>query len=299
MGLDGPLLRMSWAMTWDSITTSTATYLATRSMLAASWSPGAPAPLTDPRGPSNYVYSLFQPVPGQAELMPTLGPMTSGANSLIYGFDSQAYLDATVEPVVSPYLYFDLMSYCNELVPDGKADGKDKWPSSVTYSNLLNEMSAAFGPPVTVPLGGPRSKGEGNYLFVRGVVDFIAGTAQFLPCIALSMSTPPPGPLAGTNFLLQALDTSGAVLQAVPFGLNPSVAEQGDTNLTSDFIVPLTADPAMHTLRALAQWGAVGLAHRQPPPAHAHAHRAERRAETSPPAPSWWPGPGTTWTGIC
>ena len=197
-----------------------------------------------PAGPPNYVYPLFQPVPGQSELLPTLGPMTAGANSLIYGFDSKAYLYASVEPVVSPYSYFDVMSYCGALVQDGK----DKWPSSVTYASLLTAINATFGPAVAVPLGVPRPKGEGNYLFVRGLVDFIAGSAQFLPCIALSMSTVPPGPLAGTNFLLQALDTSDAVLQAVPFGLSPSIAEQGDTSLTSDFIVPLAADPAIHTL---------------------------------------------------
>jgi hypothetical protein len=200
---------------------------------------------------------LFQPFDGYPKGAPTLGPMTDGDNSLIYGFDSLTYNTMPgMEPVLSPTnmapvpngpnCYFDLMSYCR------KGGLEDVWPSSVTYTALLSSINATFPPPTPAPKGGPRPKGGGaggDFLIARGTVDFNAGTAQFLPCLPLSTTTPPPAPPPGTNFFLQALDASGAVLQAIPFALEPDIVEENDTNRTAAFIVPVTADPALHTLQ--------------------------------------------------
>ena len=104
-------------------------------------------------GLRGYVHPLFQPLGGR--LKPTLGPLTNGKNSMIYGLDSLSLKTAAaIEPVLSPVdfasdtatnWYFDVMSYC------GSGGPEDGWPSSVTYPALLGEINAIFGP-LTTPL---------------------------------------------------------------------------------------------------------------------------------------------------
>jgi hypothetical protein len=216
-------------------------------------------------GMLDYVYPLFQPCEGR--LMPTLGPMTSGDNSLIYGLDTLTLHATNLEPVISPTNSrtctpcFDVMSYCGADF----TNPEDEWPSSVTYTALLSSISNTFGSPTPMqegrarllarpwPKGGPHPQGGGdgatNYLMVRGIMNFNAGTAQFLPCLPLAATTAPAMPSPGTTFLLEALDDSGNMLQAIPFALEPSITEHNDTNQTADFIVPLTADPSIHVLQ--------------------------------------------------
>jgi hypothetical protein len=76
-----------------------------------------------------------------------------------------------------------------------------------------------------------------------------SGSAQFLPCLALTATNTPPAPPPGTNFLLQALDASGAVLQTIQFALEPGLIEENDPNQVADFFVPFTADPSLHTFQ--------------------------------------------------
>jgi hypothetical protein len=206
-------------------------------------------------GPLNYAYPLFQPVLGYDRLKTTIGPMTNGDNSLIYGLDTFTLMTFPQNPVLSPVeidpfpgdpnCYYDLMSYCRNGGPE------ERWPSSVTYTSLLSGINKVFGPPAAVPRGGPRPKGGGavqNYLLARGSVDFIAGTAQFLPCLPLTTSNPPPTEMSGTNFTLEALDHTGAVLQMVQFSIQPDIGEEGDTNQIANFHLFLTATPSIHTL---------------------------------------------------
>ena len=228
------------------------------------------------QGPLNYEYPLFEPF--HSSKKPTLGPMTLGQNSLIYGLDTLTLRTTIMEPVVAPTnsptvanYYFDLMSQCTDgdcslistagatsyfreilsfcTVPDCASDNsfpEQAWPSSVTYAALLSSINTTFPYSPPVPQGGPRPKGGGgaeNYLIVRGAVDFNAGTARFLPCLPVSTATLPPGPPPGTTFLLEALDGSGAVVQAIPFALEPSIVEAGDTSQTAGFIDPCQPIP--------------------------------------------------------
>ncbi|MGO8929776.1 MAG: hypothetical protein ACLQU3_23160 [Limisphaerales bacterium] len=201
-------------------------------------------------GPKNYIYPLFQDVAltGPPTIRPALGPMDSGFDSLIFGLDTLTLRTVpALNPVVSPYDYFDMMSYCNG------SPILDRWPSSFTYTNLLNSINTNFiGPPPAPPKGGQRPKGGGGaetYLLVRGTVDFNAATAQFLPFLTLSATNTPPAEPSGTNFLLQALDGSGTVLQAIQFAMDPDIIEENNTNLTADFIVAMEADPAINAIR--------------------------------------------------
>jgi len=222
------------------------------------------------KGPQDYTYSLFQNVDGyNPPQRPTLGPMFlpdgSGDNSLIYGLDTFALKTTDDSPVLSPVeltfgdlnCYYDLMSYCRN------GGLEDLWPSSATYASLAKQNNYIFGPPSSgtaasvkplrafhsrslQPEGGPVDGQE--YLVVRGLVNFVTGTAQFRPCLPLTTTNTPPSELPGTNFVLQALDQKGDVLQAVPFALQPGQGEGEVTNLSADFNVSLTANPAIASL---------------------------------------------------
>ncbi|HUD47917.1 MAG TPA: hypothetical protein VMR33_13870 [Candidatus Baltobacteraceae bacterium] len=230
----------------------------------------------DEPGPPSYTYPLFQPFDGYPHGAPTLGPMTEGDNDLIYGLDSLTLNSTTANPIVAPTNSLNVSAYCFDLMSYCDNGPEDVWPSVVTYANLLNNINAIFGlsPPMPQgrpqqlaggrapggpgrsgrrrPQGGPQPQGGGsgvtNYLIVRGTMDFNGGTAQFLPCLPLTTSNAPPEAPPGTNFLLQALDNSGAELQAIEFALEPSIVERNDTNQTAVFVVSLTNDPSIQSL---------------------------------------------------
>jgi len=229
---------------------------------------------TNELGPLDYVYPLFQPFDGYPHGAPTLGPMTAGVNSLIYGLDTLTLKDTASarEPVVPPTnsdsadlnYYFDLMSYCR---PPGFAN-EDAWPSSATYLNLMQQINTYFGSGtivlpgyVAAPANGaikpqfhpphnPRPQGGGsdNYLVVRGSVNFDSGTAQLFPCQLLTSTNTPPAEAAGTNFVVEALDSIGNVLETSDFTLEPnSYAENITSNITG-FTVFLTPNASIHKL---------------------------------------------------
>lgn len=223
--------------------------------------------------PAWYVYPLFQPFPEFGGQAPTLGPMTLGDNALIYGLDTLTLKTApAMEPVLSPSessdtdpnCYFDLMSYCRLKSPDAE----DAWPSSVTYRSLLSSNNTYFGSPQTAlpqvrhPGQGPAPRGGGgnpeDYLLVGATVDFGAGTAQFLPCLPLTTTNTPPGEAQGTNFLLEALNDSGTVLESVEFALTPCLYGENSANQAADFIVSLAANPAIRTLMLWYNGGLMG-----------------------------------------
>jgi len=79
--------------------------------------------------------------------------MTLGDNSMIYGLDTHTLDTTSLEPVISPVSCFDLMSYCRLGIPE------DRWPSSVTYSNLLNSVNSQFDRPAILhPLAACRNE---------------------------------------------------------------------------------------------------------------------------------------------
>ena len=217
-------------------------------------------------GPSWYTNPLFEPFTGYPHGAPTLGPLTMGDNSIIYGLDTATLRNApAMEPVLActdtglANCYFDLMSYCRD---QGSLD-EDAWPSRVTYASLLSSNNTYFGSsPVRLPQARvhgltppppghgpvPRDLGQ-DYLLVGATVDFNAGTAQFRPCLPLTTTNTPPGEAPGTNFLVEALNDSGTVLQTSQFTLAPNVFAENSTNQTASFIVALDADAANRTLR--------------------------------------------------
>ncbi len=114
---------------------------------------------------------------------PTLGPMASGENAKIFGFDTLQ------ERIVAPDRFFDLMSYC-------QFSGIHFWPSKDTYAWLRAEIDNRFTPLVApVPQAG---RGPAAELLVHGWIDPELGSATFDPFLSLPASgllaAPAPGP---------------------------------------------------------------------------------------------------------
>src|ERR1019366_7255162 len=132
-------------------------------------------------------------------LKPTLGPMTNGINGLVYGLDTLTLKKRpSLNPVLDPTIYFDMMSYC----PAGFPPPLDVWPSTVTYAALLSKINTTFA-------ARPQPNGGGGgrtFLLVRGTVNLSAGTASFLPFLTVNLAATPPNPAPGTNCTLLALN---------------------------------------------------------------------------------------------
>ncbi|MGO8696734.1 MAG: hypothetical protein ACLQVY_03315 [Limisphaerales bacterium] len=242
------------------------------------------------QGPQFYDYSLFQPFDEYPKGAPTLGPLGSGDNSVVFGFDSLTYrTELDMEPVLAPLndnpnganYYFDLMSYC---YPAHGSGAEGAWPSSVTYATLMANINNTFcgacqpfaplsnskGKPSKErpfpKLGLPHTPGPTpdnspeSYLVVQGRVNFQTATVQFFPCTPLTTTNAPPTEPSGTNFVLEALDATGDVLDSTAFSLEPNIFAENSTNETAYFTVYLTANSSIHTLTLSyngALWGAI------------------------------------------
>jgi hypothetical protein len=201
------------------------------------------------------VYPLFQPVPppGGAN-KPALGPMTNGFPAMIYGLDTLTLRTSAINPVVDPNTYFDVMSYCSSAP-------LDLWISSYTYGALRTAINARFGVGGPGPAPGGRAfnpargglrpaapNAAGDWIFIRGLVDFAADTAQFQPFVTVSLADAPDAPPVG-EYIIVMLDANGNILSQAPFQPDQSVVEDDDQANVGSFIVPAPANPALHQVQ--------------------------------------------------
>jgi uncharacterized repeat protein (TIGR01451 family) len=180
--------------------------------------------------------------------MPALGPLVDD-NQIIWGYDTYQ------EMVISPYYYYDLMSYCcaGTAGVDGFPDnslGPWPWNSKYTYTNLYSAIQSRFSaaavvvPPATEGLpepSSPKPAVNGNnsqpYLLVRGQIDDFSGGVTFDPCYPVASALPvTPGP-----FTLVLLDTNAVVLYSLPFAPDVPEGEYGNqpTSDAFDLSVPI------------------------------------------------------------
>jgi uncharacterized repeat protein (TIGR01451 family) len=177
---------------------------------------------------TNYVYPLFQPLNGVQ--VPALGPLTNGVNALVFGLDTLTLDTTNKEPVLSPFQYFDLMSYC-------RGGLEDRWASVFTYQTLLAAINANFtAPPPPPPLGQLR-----RWLFVRGQVDDINDAAEFQPFVAVDTAEIPPSPPAGSYYLMLR-DANGNLLETISFAPTPGEDEDESQPALDDFVIPIPID---------------------------------------------------------
>ncbi len=198
----------------------------------------APLGACGERGITNVVYPLFQSVPGLFVNRPCLGPMTNGTNALIYGLDTLTLRNnRTINPIVSPFVYFDLMSYCS-VTP------LNRWMSTFSYTNCLAYLTNRFKamPGAPAPDADPT-----EWLLVRGTMDLTAGTAQFDPTVAITTTNVPP-PTESGPYTLIVLDGQGNTLNSIPF--MPDAADiEDDEDQIGVFLVIVQAEPNFHEFR--------------------------------------------------
>ena len=183
-------------------------------------------------GPTNAVYPLFQTSTGSFTNKPAIGPMTNGTNALIYGLDTSALRDNLHDPVASPFIYFDIMSYCS-------ADPLDEWISPFTYGAIKGNIATNFNtvtPPVVIP--------QKTFLLVRGVVDPTV-TNGFIQKLLTFTATNAPTPPAPGRYWLNIYGALSNLVGRVSF--NPDQFENddesgGSTETVDAYMIPIEID---------------------------------------------------------
>jgi hypothetical protein len=199
---------------------------------------GEVAPRTFPDFPNWYdVGSAGSPL-----FRPTLGPLDQGADSLVHAFDSD------LMEVGSPYLLFDLMSYC-ERAPIGT------WPADVTYQFLWLAISFQYSFDAAASSG---NVPIGDHLLVRGRASLAADSGELAPLTVL-LDSPPASPLPVGSTSLRFEDSGGELIQEVFF--EPAEVEVlGEDPGIASFTVSVPVDPA---IRRVELWrGGVQLTSR-------------------------------------
>jgi uncharacterized repeat protein (TIGR01451 family) len=188
--------------------------------------------------PLGTVYPLYQSVAGLYANKPALGPMNNGTNSLIFGLDTLTYRTAKqYNPIASPYLYFDVMSYAGRVPLSW-------WISIYNYTNIYNYVTNNFsGPPGGRPGPGPGT----NWMIFRGLMDYSQNTAQFLPTLSVDTTILPPSPPPG-SYSLVLFDSDGNMLAEIPFQPSADEVEDGDDE-TGSFMIPVETTSAIHEAR--------------------------------------------------
>jgi hypothetical protein len=161
--------------------------------------------------------------------------MNSGTNSLIFGLDTLTYRTARqYNPVASPYVYFDVMSYVGRVPLSW-------WISIYSYTNIYNYVTNKFpGPPAGRPGPGPGT----NWMIFRGLVDYSQNTAQLLPTLSVDTTILPPSPPPGA-YSLVLFDNDSNLLADISFQPSTDEVEDGDDE-TGSFMIPVQANPAIH-----------------------------------------------------
>ncbi|MGH9368943.1 MAG: hypothetical protein ACRD3M_14860, partial [Thermoanaerobaculia bacterium] len=156
----------------------------------------------------------------------TLGPMNSGANSLVFALDSDLMLAG------DPRNVFDLMNYCSH-------PSIEWWPSDFTYTNLLGAINARFAPAPAFSAG----IASADFFLVRGRIDLNKDTVELHPFGAL-IQGPVPDPLPSGDYLLRLRSAAGALLGEISFEPTPMEPLGPDPGLGS-FLIGVPSDPAI------------------------------------------------------
>jgi len=191
------------------------------------------APFCGASGPTTPPFPFTASIGGTT--VATLGPMTLGANDLIFG------LDTNTMRVVNPNNNFELMSYC--------VRSTWRWISKFTYDAVRTAINSTFAYLASPPSADLGEQEDQPYLVVRGTVDFDNDTASFLPFGTLESPVQPPTPEAG-DYTLQLLDAVGGLIREVPFKPTEFRADASITGGGEDpglglFLIPVRQDPAI------------------------------------------------------
>ena len=170
----------------------------------------------------------------------TIGPVNLTEDDLIFGFDTHLVQDLNnrEQAVIDPLEHFELMSYCGNL-PLPFAQSVFRWISDFTYNGIRTEINNRFSSSsASASLTGPAL----DHLVVRGTVDFLNDTAEFVPFSLISSPIPLPPPPPG-DFTLQLLEAGNNVLVEVPFQPTEYRADfPAEEPNAGTFLIPVLAD---------------------------------------------------------
>ncbi|WP_199611333.1 DUF1194 domain-containing protein [Flocculibacter collagenilyticus] len=213
---------------------------------------------TSKNGPCGSVSSLSGPeFPNIATVSgsqrATLGPMGSGDDKLVFGWDSQR------NSVVDPNQTFEMMSYCPGY----------RWPSDFTYEGIRSFINSTFSPASVNDKNAFAKRAQVkhaalmsakastaalvDWMLIRGIIDIDLDTVVFdaINHFQIDSSITPPS-LPGSDYHLIIKDVTGAELNRIPFTpmLLESDSENGggsSANTKALFLIPVMADPAIWT----------------------------------------------------
>ena len=173
-------------------------------------------------------------IPGNnAMIRPTLGPLSAGENSKIYGYDSLQDI------IVDPFRYFAMMSYC-------ASRPIDFWVSKNNYQTLKTTINTRFAQAEQrVHIGDTPS----NYIAFRGVYDFVSGQLTLLPVFHLLDILPPEVPPIG-DFTLRLSDAQGGIISETAFDMT-EVEVRGRLKKQGVFLLPVPINPLIKQAEVL------------------------------------------------
>ena len=203
-------------------------------------------------GGADYPYNFnFPAVTGANKSRPAIGPMDKGTNALIYGLCTltlrTAYPSNNINPIPSPFFYFDMMSYSRDFVNSPAPDNAplERWMSPYTYAFVRSNLNKLFTN-VVAPAPGPMT----NWFYVRGVVDYLNTNGALFPLWKIKTAlTPPPAP-AGT-YSIRILNAVSNIIRTIPFAPKDFDIEEGEVNepTAGMFVVPVEEDPSMYEMQ--------------------------------------------------
>ena len=184
----------------------------------------------------------------------TLGPLLSGPNALVFGFDTSA----GAPRVYDPNLHFEIMGYCfQDPTPP-------RWISDFTYKNMHTEIVARF--PSSESVSVKKSASVQDYMLVRGDIDLATDSARIDPLLRIPSSGTPDVPVSG-EYTLQMRNVSDGVVAQVSFKPTRDVPESPTPDVSlARFVIPVPFDASIR--KAVLLHNGVVLATRN---ASAHA----------------------------
>ena len=188
-----------------------------------------------------YIYKIDNNPKHKAYIGPMWDKDRVVHEEIFYGFDTY------MQWPISPYDHFELMSYCGPNF---------RWVSQDTYAKLWSAIGNTWKKTITSTRAGAADK---EYLLVRGSVDIVRDTAEFMPFGKISAAPDLLMPTTG-EYLLSLTDVAGNIIAEQPFDLELPEVDTVDINpWEAPFLIPIVADPEIERVAVMHNGNTLAL----------------------------------------